>query len=169
MIGAALQQAHASAPVAEIIDFVHAELDMLDNRRFEDWAALYTEDGYYWAPIDPDQPDPQNHVSLFFDGPSDMKMRIYRLRHPRIHVQTPPSRFLHMVTNFRDIAEADGVTTFKCNFLLFEYRRTKQQTIVGGTYEYRLARGPDGKFRIKEKKATLVNSDDSFPSLAVWF
>jgi 3-phenylpropionate/cinnamic acid dioxygenase small subunit len=169
MMTAVAQQAAAGAPLAEIIEFVHAELDLLDRRQFEDWADLFTEDGRYWSPIDPDQPDPLNHVSLFFDDKPGMKMRIYRLRHPMIHMQTPPSRYLHMVTNFRGLATSAGETTFKCNFLMFEYRRTRSQSIVGGTYDYRLVRDADQKLRIKEKKATLVNSEDSFPSLAVWF
>ena len=170
MMAANAQMALANPAMAEVMDFVLAELDLLDRRKFEEWAALFTEDGFYWAPIDPDQPNPQEHVSLFYDDRAAMKMRIYRLRHPRIHMQTPPSRYLHLVTSFRDLASAaDGSVAFKCNFLLLEYRRTRGQAMYGGTYDYRLRREPSGALRILEKKATLVNSDDSFPSLAVWF
>ncbi|HZX26454.1 MAG TPA: aromatic-ring-hydroxylating dioxygenase subunit beta [Telluria sp.] len=149
--------------------FVHRELDLLDQRRFEDWAALFTEDGYYWAPVAPDQASPLDHVSLFYDDVRTMKIRIARLRHPRIYVQNPASRTVHLVSNFRDIEEdGSGAVRLRCNFILFEFRLTKGQQIYGGTYDY-LLRREGGDWRIAQKKASLANSEDMFPSLAVWF
>jgi len=75
-----------------IIKFITREVELLDTRRFEEWAELFTEDGFYWAPVSPDQTDPREHVSLFYDDRKAMRTRIARLRHPQIHVQTPPSR-----------------------------------------------------------------------------
>ena len=48
--------------VDEMAAFVHAELDCLDQRRFEDWIALFAEDGFYWAPVAADQASPLDHV-----------------------------------------------------------------------------------------------------------
>lgn len=153
----------------EIIAFVHRELDLLDERRFEDWAALFADDGFYWAPAGRDQASPLDHVSIFYDDVKTIKTRIARLRHPRIYVQNPPSRTVHMVSNFRDFeTDAQGALTFRCNFCMFEFRMTKGQQIYGGTYEY-ILRQIDGKWRIQQKKASLANSEDTFPSIAVWF
>ena len=38
--------------------FLLHEARLLDQRRFEEWMELFTEDGYYWAPARPDQPAP---------------------------------------------------------------------------------------------------------------
>ena len=153
----------------EAAAFVHAELDCLDQRRFEDWIALFADDGYYWAPVSADQPSPQDHVSLFYDDVRTMKLRANRLRHPRIHVQDPPSRTVHLVSNFRNFEVADhGLTRFRCNFALFEFRAPQGQHVYGGTYVYGLRRTQDG-LRIAEKTALLANSEDMFPSLSIWF
>ena len=150
-------------------EFVHHELRLLDGRRFEAWIDLFTEDGYYWSPVKPDQLNPQSHVSLFFDDKKTMATRLNRLRHPRIHLQTPPSRTVHLVSNFQHKIDGRHTVTM-CNFIMLEYRQTKGQRVYAGTYEYHLAPEAAGaSYKIKMKKATLVNSDDSFPSLAVWF
>src|ERR1043165_2206670 len=77
--------------------FIQHEARLLDERRFRDWMALFAEDGTYWVPAVPNQESPFNQASLFYDDRDLMKTRIDRLEHPRIHVQTPPSRTAHLV------------------------------------------------------------------------
>ncbi len=153
----------------EIEQFIFFENRLLDERRFEDWMELFTEDGYYWAPARPDQESPLEETSLFFDDRELMQARIRRLRHPRIHVQTPPSRTCHMVSNLM-IDEADDVSgsylVSSC-FHLLEYRRDRQRSF-GGRYEYRLVHRSGG-LRIAMKKATLINCDSVFDALAIPF
>jgi len=159
------------ADLDAITRFINAENHLLDERRFEEWMDLFTEDGYYWAPIDPQQADHLTHVSLFFDDKATMKTRIARLRHPKIHMQIPHSRTVRVVSNIQiDSGGAAGVLAVKCNFILLEYRPSRPQNVWGGRYDYQLVRGEDNDtYRIAVKKATLVNSDDQFPSLALWF
>ena len=42
---------------AQLIDFVLDEASLLDALRFEDWLALFTEDGHYWMPLTLGQTD----------------------------------------------------------------------------------------------------------------
>ena len=88
-------------------EFIIHEAALLDARRFRDWAALFADDGTYWVPAVPDQKSPLDQASLFYDDRDLMKTRIDRLEHPRIHVQTPPSRTAHLVGNVV-IDEADS-------------------------------------------------------------
>lgn len=152
----------------KVSDFVVAELAMLDDRLFEEWMGLFTEEGYYWAPVAQDQKDPFSYVSLFYDTVPTMRTRIGRLRHPRIFMQIPHSRTVHMASNFQVTAHNEEEVVARCNFTLLEYRPSRPQNVWGGRYDYVLAIKGD-TFRIKSKKATLVNSDDQFPSLALWF
>ena len=80
-------------------EFLIHEATLLDARRFRDWMALFAEDGTYWVPAVPDQQSPFDQASLFYDDRDLMKTRVDRLEHPRIHVQTPPSRTAHLVGN----------------------------------------------------------------------
>src|ERR1700721_487662 len=84
---------------AALEDFIIHEARLLDARRFRDWMALFADDGTYWVPAVPDQASPLDQASLFYDDRTLMKTRIDRLEHPRIHVQSPPSRTAHLVGN----------------------------------------------------------------------
>lgn len=156
--------------IADVERFIVREVRLLDERRFEDWMALFDDDGYYWAPAALDQKDPHDHVSLFFDDKKIMATRIERLRHPRIHIQTPPSRTVHLVGNV-EIEEVDaerGECLAGCAFIMLEYRPGHDQRTFGGRYQYRLRRRGE-LFAIAWKRANLINCDGTFPALAVPF
>jgi 3-phenylpropionate/cinnamic acid dioxygenase small subunit len=152
---------------AEVEAFLIYEARLLDERRFEDWMALFADDGYYWVPSKPDQADPHNHASLFYDDRELMKTRIDRLNHPRMHAQTPPSRTAHMVANVtvEEVDEATGEYLIGSTFNMVEYRQNRQR-LFAGRYLHRLRRDGDG-FRIAWKKVELINCDDLFEILAV--
>ncbi len=86
------EAAAAFADRGRIEDFLIREVRLLDERHFEEWRDLFDEDGYYWVPLRPDQSDPASEASLFYDDRQMMRTRFERLRHPRIHAQTPPHR-----------------------------------------------------------------------------
>ena len=156
--------------VREIEEFLISEVALLDDGRFEDWAALFTEDGHYWAPALPDQASPDDHVSLFFDDRELMATRFARLRHPRVHAQIPPSRTSHMIGNVTvdpPVRAAAGYDV-TARFIVLEHRPGVGQSTFGGRYDYRLAR--DGRsFRIRAKKATVLNCDDVMEPLSLPF
>ena len=42
----------------DLVDFVYREARLLDEMRYDEWLALFTEDGYYWMPAEWRQTDP---------------------------------------------------------------------------------------------------------------
>ena len=96
----------ASVDRAPFENFLFHEAALLDARRFRDWMALFADDGTYWVPAVPNQDSPFNQASLFYDDRELMKTRVDRLEHPRIHVQTPPSRTAHLIGNIA-VEQAD--------------------------------------------------------------
>ena len=50
--------------LSRIEQFLYDEADLLDRPDLDAWIDLYTEDGTYWMPVDEDQSDPINHISL---------------------------------------------------------------------------------------------------------
>lgn len=147
--------------------FLIHEARLLDARRFEDWMALFTEDGVYWVPARPDQVDPNREASLFYDDRELMKTRIDRLNHPLIHVQTPPSRTLHMIGNVvvEQADEAAGEFLVVSSLLMAEYRLDNQR-LFAGRQQHRLLRAGDG-FRIEFKRVDIINCDAALEALAV--
>ena len=94
-------------------------------------VALFTDDGTYWVPAVPDQQSPFNQASLFYDDRELMKTRVDRLEHPRIHVQTPPSRTAHLVGNMIVEQAGDGEFLVRSTFIMVEYRDDRQRTFAG--------------------------------------
>jgi len=157
----------AVAALARLEEFVVHEARLLDERRFRDWMALFADDGTYWVPAVPDQQSPFDQASLFYDYRDLMRMRIERLEHPRIHVQTPPSRTAHLVGNvlIEAVDEAKGEVVVGSTVIMVEYR-DEQQRVFAGRQHHRLRR--DGtSFRIVQKRVDLINCDSAFEAMAV--
>ena len=145
----------------ELERFVTAELELLDGREFEAWRDLFTEDGHYWVPSRVDQESPDDELSLFYDDREIMDLRIRRLRHPRVHAQIPHTRTSHVVGNFA-LTSADhenGAYAFRCRFVVHEYRPETTQRAFSGRYDYTVVRA-GASFKIRAKKATVINCDD---------
>jgi benzoate/toluate 1,2-dioxygenase beta subunit len=151
----------------ELEQFLIHEARLLDQRRFRDWMGLFTEDGSYWVPAVPEQKSPFDQASLFYDDRELMRTRIERLEHPRIHVQTPPSRTAHLIGNVL-IEQADaagGEYVVGSTLIMVEYR-DEQQRVFAGRQQHRLRR--DGEsFRIVQKRVDLINCDSAFEAMAV--
>jgi ethylbenzene dioxygenase beta subunit len=151
-----------------IESFLYLEARLLDERSFEAWDDLYLEEGEYWAPSNPAQTDPLAEVSIFYDDAELRRNRIRRLRHPEIHIQTPPSRTVRSIANVRF---AQGETPSQwivwSNLIVLEYRKGLQRTfgaLVRHVLELR-----DGQFRIYRKRVDLINADDAFEVLTIPF
>jgi 3-phenylpropionate/cinnamic acid dioxygenase small subunit len=157
----------AGSERAPIEQFLMHEARLLDERRFRDWMELFTDDGTYWVPAVPDQKSPFDQASLFYDDRDLMRTRVERLEHPRIHVQTPPSRTAHLVGNVL-IEEADaakGEVVVGSTVIMVEYR-DEVQRVFAGRQHHRLRR--DGaSFRIVQKRVDLINCDSAFEPMAV--
>jgi ethylbenzene dioxygenase subunit beta len=148
-------------------EFILHEARLLDERRFRDWMALFAEDGAYWVPAVPGQRNPFDQASLFYDDRDLMRTRIERLEHPRIHVQTPPSRTAHLVGNVlvESADEAKGEFVVGSTVIMVEYR-DEQQRLFAGRQRHRLRRDGEG-FRIVQKRVDLINCDSAFEAMAV--
>lgn len=138
--------------------FLYREVRLLDERRFEEWAELFSEDGLYWVPARPEQTDPDHEVSLFRDDRAMMAARIRRLRHPRVHAETPPTRTVRALSNL-EIGEPAGDGSVEAHAVLtMAELRSGEQIMWSGRCTWTLVPGGDG-WRIRRKRVDLVNAD----------
>lgn len=152
----------------EVQNFLYREARLLDERAFEDWIGLFTDDGTYWIPTKPDQADPYERASIMYDDKYTMTVRVRRLRGDFTHSQAPKSRTVHMVSNIElDTAGGDdaGLTVHAC-FLMVEYR-AERVINYAGRYIYRLVETAGG-LRIQKKTVLLVNSDAAHPIMSIY-
>lgn len=149
--------------------FLIREAGLLDERRFEEWRDLFTEDGHYWVPLRPDQQSPDGESSLFYDDRKIMETRFERLRHPNIHAQTPAHRTCRIVGNvvIEHIDAAVNEVHVASKLIMTDYRQ-RVGRVFSGHVHHRLRR--DGEdFKIILKKVSLINCDDAFELIAVPF
>ncbi|MGH7398567.1 MAG: aromatic-ring-hydroxylating dioxygenase subunit beta, partial [Candidatus Rokuibacteriota bacterium] len=92
----------------EIQDLLYREAELLDERRYEDWLDLFTEDVHYWVPMRRNVPsqDPALEftragldVTWFDEGKDTLTRRVKQIRTGVHWAEEPPSRVCHMVSN----------------------------------------------------------------------
>jgi benzoate/toluate 1,2-dioxygenase beta subunit len=153
--------------IRKIEQFLYDEADLLDNPDLDRWMDLYTEDGTYWMPVLEDQPDPLNHISIFYDDRVMMEVRRRNFIHPRAASKDHKVRCSHIISNVRAAGRNDnGDLVVTSNFQALVFYRNEQRA-YGGRYEHHLVEVGDS-FSIRHKKVVLINCDAPQRSLIVY-
>lgn len=142
---------------SEVAAFLFHEARLLDQRRWQEWLDLFAADGMYWAPLTHDQPDPINHVSLFYEDAMLREVRARRLEEKRAWSQQPVTQAARIVGNITLLPDEDGKIVVSSTFHMLEWRR-QDQRMLGGQYTHWLRR-EDGALRIVLKRIDLINRE----------
>jgi benzoate/toluate 1,2-dioxygenase beta subunit len=161
----ATEVAPVPPPIADIaasaLDFIQLEARLLDDRRFDEWEALWARDGLYWIPGERDDLDA---FAIVQDNRSRITTRIRQMLDADRHSQRPPSRTARTVSGSQAIV-AVGEVTVRSSFVLLESRLDKLVS-WGGAYEHQLRVDEDGALLMVRKKVLLVNRDQALPTMA---
>ncbi len=153
--------------IAPITELLYREADFLDAADLDGWIELYTQDGTYWMPVTPEQEDPINHISLFYDDRTIMEVRRRNLNHPRASSKDLPIRCSHIIGNIRmQDEQVDGIVTVTSNFQCVIYSNEKQQ-LFAGKYTHQLVQDK-GQWLIKTKRVDLINCDAALGSILIY-
>jgi benzoate/toluate 1,2-dioxygenase subunit beta len=136
-------------------DLLYTEAALLDDRRFDQWLEMFTDDAVYWVPARFGPSDPSRQSSFIYDDRPRMGDRVWRLSEGPAHAQIPPSATRHLVSNVQIVEADDLLVTVRSNFAIFESRKDVLRTFAGD-YLHQIRREPDG-WKFSSKKATLVN------------
>ena len=157
-----------SVTAQSLIDFVVIEARLLDDRRYEEWNALFTDEAYYWIPLIPDQPDGLNHTSHMYEDKLLRDLRIERLKSPRAYAQHPPSRCHHLlqtpVVETTDTTENNFIV--RTEFHYTESQGDELQFYVGSFFHHLTV--IDGALRITLKRVNLLNCDAALPAVQLF-
>lgn len=147
---------------------IYAEGLALDERRWDDWLALYTEDAAYWVPAWKSETettsDPDSELSLvYYDNREGLTDRVWRLKSGLSVASNPLRRTAHMMSNIQVVANEGDVWTVKASGAVHVYDpKRKTPTVFFSLYTYRMRQTPDG-WRIAGKTVRLLN--DNIPSV----
>jgi 3-phenylpropionate/cinnamic acid dioxygenase small subunit len=164
----------------EIEKFVNLEALLLDERRFEEWLDLFSDDVHYWMPTRAVRYEREGHlehsqgheVAHFDEDKRGLSERVTRLRSGMAWAEDPPSRTRHLFTNVM-VEAGDDVDEYsvRTNFLLYRGRLQREVDIFVGVREDILRRSPESEhgWLIARRKVTLDQSVLLAKNLSVFF
>jgi len=166
----------------EIEEFLYREAELLDERRYEEWLDLFTEDAHYFMPMRRNVPRDElereftragTDVNWFDEGKDTLTRRVKQILTGLHWAEEPPSRICHMVSNVQlaPAGSADPVPMevgVKSRFLIYRNRvETETDFLVGKRED--LLRRVDGGWRIARRKIILDQSVLLAKNLTVFF
>jgi 3-phenylpropionate/cinnamic acid dioxygenase small subunit len=152
----------------DLVRFIRREARLIDEKRLDEWLALFTDDCRYWVPAAPGQADPLLHNSLAYEDRLLLELRIERLKNPRAYSQRPPSRCLHVLQE-PDVEKLDyarGEFVTRTPFLYTETRGEDSQRYAATAW-HTLA-WLEGRLRIRMKRVDILNCDAALPSIQLF-
>ena len=142
----------------ELQAFIFHEARLLDERRWDEWLALFTEDGRYWVPLQGGaQADDGAHNSIADENRLLLSLRIERLKNPRAHSQHPASSCQHVLQQpTLERSDPDtGLYELRSPFVYTEARGA-DRVVLTGCYRHQLV-CLEGALRIRLKRVDLLN------------
>ena len=161
----------------EVEEFLYQEAELLDERRYEEWLDLFTEDTHYWMPmrrnVPADEPEREftregADVNWFDEGKDTLTRRVKQILTGVHWAEQPPSRICHIVSNVQILEAGPDEIRVKSRFLLYRNRvETETDFLVGKRED--LLRRVDGGLRIARRKIVLDQNVLLAKNLTVFF
>jgi len=144
----------------QAMDVVIFEGACLDNKDWDNWINLYTEDATYWIPAWDEEHtttnDPQKEISLIYYGSrAGLEDRVFRIRTGASLASTPLPRTCHMNTNFRFESSGDSEVMVHSSWQTLSYRLKKVTSYFG--LQQHLLKEINGQLKIRQRKIILHN------------
>ena len=116
--------------VLQAIELVWHEAALLDAKDYQTWDALWTDEGRYVIPIDPDTDDFDGSLNMVNDDTRMRRMRIERLTSGYSMSALAAARTVRTVSRFTVEDRTDDSITLKSAQILVGFKRDDQQTLA---------------------------------------
>ena len=152
----------------EIEAFLYREANLLDDRRYDEWLALLTEDIRYWVPmrrnvkfgeLEREFTRAGQDINWFDEGKETLTQRVRQIQTGVHWAEEPLSRLAHLVTNV-EILDADPPgpdaekVALRCRFIIYRNRVETETDLLVGRREDTLRR-VDGEWQIASRQVFL--------------
>ena len=147
---------------SDIEEFLVEEAAMLDERRFDDWFALFEEGATYKVPQAGAGNEEQSAKTLFYiaDDYFRLRQRVERMTKPDHHSEYPASICSRLISNVRIIGSTADLIEVECKYITHRSKNNVTDVYCGHhRYSFRIA---DGKLRICAK-TTYIDMNDLRP------
>lgn len=174
--------------IREVEQFYYREARMLDDRRFHDWLALFTDDVRYWMGARTNRYprisravrilDPSRHrdedlpaddeLAILDETLATLTGRVKCLDTGMAWAEDPPSRTRHFVSNVEVEPAKDGELNASCNYIVYRNRaETEQDFYVGARRD--VLRRVGGMLKIAHRRIVLDQSVILTKNVSIFF
>ena len=162
----------------EIEEFLYAEAELLDTRRFKEWLDLFTDDTRYWMPMyrniklgdeqAREETREQYDINWFDEGKATLTQRVQQLLTGVHWAEEPLSRVCHMISNVQVITATASEVSVRSRFLIYRNRLQDETDFFVGKRED-VIRRVDGQWKIARRKIMLDQNVLLAKNLTVFF
>ena len=152
----------------QVEEFLYQEAEILDERRFEEWLDLLTDDVRYWMPmrrnvkfgeLEREFTREGQDINWFDEGKDTLTRRVNQILTGVHWAEEPLSRICHTVSNVQVLEAKPSVSepidvTVKCRFFIYRNRVETETDLLVGKREDVL-RKVDGSWKIAQRKVIL--------------
>jgi 3-phenylpropionate/cinnamic acid dioxygenase small subunit len=153
--------------------FLHYEAELVDDRRFNEWLALFDDELTYRAPVRLWRHDTREQVDnvacLWNDDKRMLSIRVERIDSGYAWTEQPPSVTRHFVSNVRVFAGHDDDLHVRSNLLVTRSRGPSSPQDVLPADRFDILRRHDASFRIARRTVILDSTDPIAQNLAIFF
>jgi len=155
-----------SSLIAAVEQLVHEEVACLNRGDLDAWMTLFTDDGYYWMPLDAAQVSPHDHDSLIFDNRPLMEMRRNNLGHrlsPSMQRTVRSVRVLSALHCTESATKSDAIDVITSVIAAIYHQR---QDTYAANVTYTVV-GKDTP-KIYCKRVDLINADSELDAIMMY-
>jgi 3-phenylpropionate/cinnamic acid dioxygenase small subunit len=147
----------ADPRVARAIELVWHEATLLDAKKYGDWERLWTAEGRYVIPIDPETEDFEAYLNMVYDDARMRRMRVTRLVEGYSMSAVAAARTARTISRFTVGELTEESVTLRSAQVLVGFKREKHILLAADlTHRVRFT-GEDALIDLKVVR--LVNSD----------
>ena len=161
----------------EIQQFLYREAWLLDDRKFEEWVELFSDDVFYFMPERmnrlPGEADKEltqvGDLALFEEDKDSLRMRVARLATGMAWAEEPPSRTRHVIGNIViEPLEIDNEIKVRVAFLLYRGRLEHDVDLFSGQRED-ILRKEGNDWKIARRTIVLDQAVLQAKNLSIFF
>jgi 3-phenylpropionate/cinnamic acid dioxygenase small subunit len=146
--------------VLRAIELIWKEAEALDDKDYKSWEQMYTDDGHYVVPIDPDTEDFGSSLNLVYDDKRMRRLRVERMLQGYSPSAVAAARTVRVISRFTVRELTDSSVTIRSAQILNAFKRNEFLTL-GANLTHTVVLDDEDGDRISLKVIRLVDSEDA--------
>ncbi|MGP9723913.1 aromatic-ring-hydroxylating dioxygenase subunit beta [Corynebacterium sp. AOP40-9SA-29] len=149
--------------IQRAIELIWYEAALLDRKDYPAWEKLFSEDGYYIVPVDPETEDFENSLNMIYDDSRMRHLRVERLIQGFSPSAVAAATTIRTVSRFEIVELSESEVVVRSAQIITAHKRSETRNLGAElTHRIRLtAEGDGASDLIVQKVARLIDCQDA--------